>query len=358
MLGACLASIRDVVDQIVVVDTGSADGTVAVARSFGAEVHHWVWTDDFAAARNVGLDQATGRWILYIDADERLAPVSRSDVEALLAPAPEVAFRLLLRPYEGWTPYREYRLWRNDPRIRFEGVIHEKVVPSIHAVGDAEARPIGICDLLLDHVGYEGDQTHKHRRNLPLLRRQLEAEPDNLFNWHHLARVLNGLGEDRQAEDVLREAVAVARAQEFLDANGVLVYSDLVTLHLSRGEPVDELLHEARELYPRNLILIWLQGQALTREDRFDEALVCYEQIASVDVAALPEDDIAYDARLFGDLLHERRALCLFRLGRYEAAAEAYAEALRAAPENHAYRVKRDLAAGRARRAARSSSSA
>src|SRR5205085_8376459 len=124
--------------------------------------------EDFSAARNAALDRCRGDWILYIDADERLAPVSRGTVEELLVDAPEVAFRLLLSPFVGATPYREYRLWRNDPRIRFEGVIHEKVVPSIHAVADADGRSIGICDLLLTHVGYEGDQTRKHRRNLPL----------------------------------------------------------------------------------------------------------------------------------------------------------------------------------------------
>ena len=82
---------------------------------------------------------------------------------------------MLLRPWVGATPYREYRLWRNDPRIRFEGAIHEKVVPAIHAVAEADNRPIGLCDLLLNHIGYEGDQTRKHRRNLPLLRRQVES---------------------------------------------------------------------------------------------------------------------------------------------------------------------------------------
>jgi hypothetical protein len=99
----------------------------------------------------------------------------------LLVGAREVAFRLLLRPVIGATPYREYRIWRNDARIRFRGAIHENVVPSIHAVGAMDRRPIGTCDLLLEHVGYEGDQTRKHLRNLPLLQRQVRITPENLF---------------------------------------------------------------------------------------------------------------------------------------------------------------------------------
>src|SRR5213592_4364106 len=80
----CLASLTDVVDEVVLVDTGSVDSTVEIARAHGATVLHHVWRDDFSAPRNLGLDNARGRWILYIDADERLRPIERSWVEAML----------------------------------------------------------------------------------------------------------------------------------------------------------------------------------------------------------------------------------------------------------------------------------
>lgn len=178
----CLASIAPVVDEIVVVDTGSGDDSREIARRFGAQVVEAPWTDDFSAARNVSLERATGEWILYIDADERLRQVTREAAGRLLTSAEEVAFRILLRPTVGSTAYREFRLWRNDPRIRFEGIIHEKVVPAIGRVAEEEGRAIGSADWLLEHVGYEGDQTPKHHRNLPLLRRELEREPENLFS--------------------------------------------------------------------------------------------------------------------------------------------------------------------------------
>jgi glycosyltransferase involved in cell wall biosynthesis len=346
----CLTSLRDVVDDIVVVDTGSVDDSPAIAAAHGARVFHRPWDDDFAAARNAALDRCESEWILYIDADERLDPVPRATVEALLAGVPEVAFRLLLRPWTGATPYREYRLWRNDPRIRFEGVIHEKVVPAIHAVADADHRPIGVCDLLLNHVGYEGDQTRKHHRNLPLLRRQVRVEPGNVFNWHHLARVLGGLGRHRQSERVLRHAIEVTRAKSVTDPNGVLAYSDLIAIRHERGEDVTELLAEARGMYPHNCLLLWQEARALTAAGRHDEAIAAFDELLAVDLKRLPDYGPAYDERLFGELSHEGRGLCLFRLGRYFEAAAAYAAAAACAPDDPSYPVKQQLALARARR--------
>ena len=346
----CLKSIRDVVDDIVVVDTGSVDDSPAIAAAFGARVHHRAWDDDFAAARNAALDHCDSQWILYIDADERLDPVQRPAVEALLADAPEVAFRLLLRPWTGATPYREYRLWRNDPRIRFEGVIHEKVVPAIHAVATADDRPVGVCDLLLNHVGYEGDQTRKHHRNLPLLRRQVRIEPGNLFNWHHLSRVLAGLGNQGESERVLRHAVEVARAKPFTDPCGVLAYSDLIAIRHERGEDVTALLAEARSLYPLNCWLVWQEARVMTAAARHEEAVAAFDWLLAVDLEQLPADGPAYNERLFGEMAHEGRGLCLFRLGRYEEAAAAYAAAAQCAPDDPSYQVKRQLALARARR--------
>jgi len=284
---------------------------------------------------------------LYIDADERLAPVARSEIERLLVDAPEVAFRLLLRPFVGATPYREYRLWRHDPRIRFEGVIHERVVPSIHAVGAADGRPIGVCDLTLTHVGYEGDLTRKHRRNRPLLERQLAAEPDNLFNWRDLATALAGLGRAQEAEDTLVHAVALGREKPFVDPAGVLAEADLVALRLERGDDVRPLLAEARARYPDNLVLLWLDARARMAAGAFEEAMACFDQLLRVDSSALADQGPAYDGRLIGEFAHDGRAVCLFRLGRFREAAAAWADAEACSADPMAYRVKRRLAQAR-----------
>jgi glycosyltransferase involved in cell wall biosynthesis len=348
VLDGCLASIEDVVDEIVLVDTGSQDDTVEIAVEHGARVIHHEWSGDFAEARNVGLEAARGEWVLYVDADERLTGAGRDGVRELLDGAREVAFRLLLRPDSHSTPYREHRLWRNDPRIRFAGRIHEKVTPAIAAVSRRDRRPIGDCELLLEHLGYEGDQSHKHRRNLPLLRAQLEREPDNLFNRHHLARVLDGLGEHEEALDVLIDAVELARLRP-RDPLGVLAFTDLVRARRARGEDVGALLDEARERYPQNKLLWWVQAAALISARRYSESLGLLEKLVSVELSSLPDEGVAYDRRIFGEFAQEARGVCLVALGRDAQAVEAYERALRENPDSTIYRARLALARGRVR---------
>src|SRR5262249_7770815 len=95
-LARCLNSIRSVADQIVVVDTGSQDRTIQIAQQFGAEVYHFPWCDDFAAARNTALEHATGDWVLILDADEELIPQAKPALLAELGDSRAIAYRLPL----------------------------------------------------------------------------------------------------------------------------------------------------------------------------------------------------------------------------------------------------------------------
>ena len=178
-------------------DTGSADATREIAAAAGARVVDFPWRHDFAAARNHGLLHATGAWILYIDADERARDWDRAALDALLDDRSLVACTVRFRPRSGYTRYREYRLFRNDPRIRFHGVIHETMLPAIQRVVAEDGRRIGESDLAIDHVGYDGERTAKHRRNLPLLRARLAAEPDHVYCWQQLGHTLLALGTRR-----------------------------------------------------------------------------------------------------------------------------------------------------------------
>jgi glycosyltransferase involved in cell wall biosynthesis len=342
----CLKSLEGIVDEVVIVDTGSVDGTVEIARAYGARIFHHEWDNSFANARNAGLDQARSRWILYIDADERLRPISRSSVEELLENAQEVGFQVYLHQLPGYTPTLDYRLWRNDPRVRFWGDMHEKIIYGLVRVGEADGRSIDICDLILDHVGYQGDQRRKYERNLPLLEAQVAIEPSNIFNWRHLSQVLIGCGRLEEGERALEQAVDLAR--EVWNEHGGAAWGDLVRLRHERGTDVRELLAEGRTRWPRNWGLVWLEGQLHLEAGRYEPAIDCFRMLLEVNLDTIPFDGVGFDERIFGELAHEARGLALFRTGRFGEAAEAYAAAQRHAPNSHEYRVKRLLAQSRA----------
>jgi glycosyltransferase involved in cell wall biosynthesis len=98
-LDACLASLGGLVDEIVVVDTGSRDDSLEVAQRHGAVIGHEAWESDFLTPRNRALDLASGDWILYIDADERVRPADHATVRDLLAAATDhVSFRVRFVP--------------------------------------------------------------------------------------------------------------------------------------------------------------------------------------------------------------------------------------------------------------------
>ena len=342
-LGACLASIADVVDEIVVVDTGSVDGTVAVARSYGARVFEIPWRHDFSDARNQALAHVTGRWVLAIDADERLRPVARAEVVDLLDGAAEVAFRVLLYPFAHSTPYLEYRLWRSDAGVRFQGVVNERMVDSLAAV----AGPVGVCGLALDHLGYDGDQTAKLGRNLALLEARLLVEDDNVFDWRQLARALRALGRDEEAEQALVRAVDVSRLHPGATEDS-LAWIDLIEARRDRGGDVALLVAEGRRRWPDNWQLRWVEAQAHLAEGRYRDAVVAFQQLLGVDRATLPAAGIAYDERIFGALAQAGLGACWFEMGRYDEAARAYGAAETSEPDSVEYRTKRIVCQRRA----------
>lgn len=148
-LRRCLQSVEGLVDEMVIVDTGSTDDTVAIAREFTERVSTFTWCDDFSAARNYSLELAQGDWILVLDADEWIEPRHLQQLRDLITTTPLDGFFLQQRNYSnnalepGWKPVSENnaytngysgfrdnpicRLFRNRPGIRFSGRVHELV---------------------------------------------------------------------------------------------------------------------------------------------------------------------------------------------------------------------------------------
>jgi len=352
VLPRCLASIRELVDEIVVVDTGSVDESPRIAAEFGARVFDAEWRNDFAAARNAALDRARGRFILYIDADERAGPLSRETLAGQLADPGLVAATVRFRPRTGFTRYRECRIFRNDPRIRFENVIHETMVPAIEAVVRSDGLRVGHGDLAIDHFGYDDSQAAKHRRDIPLLRERLARDPEHVYSWNHLGRALAGVGDVDGALAAWWCAVGVVRERGARSALDRLPYGSLL-LHPGAADEAEHLLAEALDRFGGDHLFRWLHGRRLAEAGRPGEAIPLFESLIAIDAETFcAADGIAYDARIFGSFSHDALGLCHFRLGDYAESARHYALADAADPGHPGHRIKGRLATARLARQA------
>jgi|GEM_PF-656530 len=258
MLPDCLTSLQDAVDEMVIVDTGSTDATVEIARSFGAKVLFHEWTGSFAEARNVSLQAAGGDWLLVLDADEVLV---QEDVELLRALTQRTwreAFYLSETNHTGEledgnaVTHNALRLFRNRPEYRYEGRLHEQIAHRLPAFLPDRMEASGVR---IEHYGYLGavrDSREKSRRNIELLRLQQDEGVDSAFLHYNLGSEYAAAGEPAAAVAELERAWTMMQAdpggQEFAPA----LTSRLVKALRASGRPADAIVRadEGLERFP------------------------------------------------------------------------------------------------------------
>jgi glycosyltransferase involved in cell wall biosynthesis len=212
-LPRCLESVQGVADEIVLVDTGSTDDTLAIAASFGARVLHHAWQNDFSTARNLGLDAATGEWLLVLDADEALAPETRVRLKPALwlteADALQVTVRNFMPPdlLVSYKDFPSFRLCRNRPGYRYTQTIHEQILPALVEHG---AR-LASADLLIWHYGYVQSTvqgvTQRAARDQAMLEQAVAAEPEHAYLNYQLGALYLREQNLALAEVYLRRAL-------------------------------------------------------------------------------------------------------------------------------------------------------
>jgi tetratricopeptide (TPR) repeat protein len=340
-LPGCLESLRDRVDEVVIVDTGSDDATVEIATRAGVRLLHHTWNHDFAAARNTGLDAISCDWFLYIDADERLRLPNGGVLCDYIDPSAIAAY-VRFRPKTGYTRYRETRLFRCDLRLRFAGRIHETMTPILRTVGASEGLPIASSRVEIDHLGYDDDQFHKHLRNLPLLETAVQEHPDRVYYWYHLAETLDALGRAGEALEAAARGLDSAKRDpsDKQRADASMIRQIMARLLLGRGEDPLALIDSGIARVPEDHGLRFLRGRALLDMGRPIEALDVAACLRRIDPDSLGDGLLAFDRSIFGEKACELAALACLRLGRRRDAGGWFSEAARLAPDLLAYRVK------------------
>jgi len=217
MLPGCLEPLQGVVDEMIVVDTGSTDRTVEIAESFGAKVVSFPWNGSFADARNASIEAASGDWLIYLDADEHMEAQDARHLRALLSRTWREGFYLVETNYTGGSDagsavtHMALRVWRNRPQYRFAGRIHEQ---KTHTMPTYLPERFETTRIRVRHYGYLNQRIvskDKSRRNIQLLEQEAQ-ESRTPFTDYNLGSEYLVLGDHAGARthldrswDALRE---------------------------------------------------------------------------------------------------------------------------------------------------------
>ena len=218
LLPGCLDSIRDWVDEIIIVDTGSNDNTVKIAESYGAKIFHQQWEGDFSRHRNFSIDQAQSDWIFIIDADERMHTEDIPMLKSLLNDKNNNllsinVFNVYGANEEVTTFLPSVRFFRTEKKLRYEGIVHNR----LNYKADEE---IVRANIKLKHLGYGLDPEKmkaKFLRTKELLEQQLKDEPNNAFALFNYAQILKAEGDTYPIKNIPKIIESAQKAVDLTD---------------------------------------------------------------------------------------------------------------------------------------------
>lgn len=288
-LQRCLQSVRDAVDEMIVVDTGSTDGTRAIAADFGAAVYPYVWEDSFAAARNFSLEQASGDWVLWLDADEEVAAGSAGRLREVLETHPsliQLAGVHVVNYYGESPPDRNRSHGMNQVRLfrragnsyRFRNAIHEQLYLPDRIPAESEVLWLPVT---VYHYGYLDETVERHKkgvRNMKLLQQEISGGSIDPWLEYHLASEYYRMDDYTEAYRHVNQSILQFLKQGVMPPSMLykLKYSLLLTSRPDESAVTG--IQYAIELYPDYVDLHYFKGLMLFYLQRYREAAEVFLQ--------------------------------------------------------------------------------
>lgn len=300
LLSRCLESVKGIADEIIIVDTGSTDRTKQIAENFGAKIYDYVWSNDFAAARNESLRHAVGKWILVLDADEYLGSNDHSKwIEFLQKEKPEahLAYTLPVINFTGEKDYQEEmttapvtRLFPNFKGIHFERPIHEQLTR-----GGKEKLLHKKISLEIYHTGYQLQRVtekSKHERNMSIFNEMKKANKLSAYDWFTLGNQYRFGKEEEEALQCYERAAKGATAKEAWYSHCLM---GLISLYFKNGRLDSSWRWTEKELYKYKNFSEYhtIKGIHFETLGFFDDAIASYlEAINTAEQRAKRNQDI------------------------------------------------------------------
>lgn len=361
-----IRSVAAVADQVVVADTHSSDGTARLAADLGARVYEYKWDEDFAAGRNFAIARATGDWVLWLNADEELAPQSVEPLRRCLADRDAfghfVRVRNLLRADDParFSETADLRLFRRRPDLRFVGRLHSALADDVVEAVKRDGQQVRACDVVLVRHAYLSESTEsKLRFTLRLLERELHDRPGDLRYLIEYGRALLRLNDPR-GHAVMAQAADQVVAERHAPApptSKVQVLLEYVLSATPAQPPTRLSPSEARELalrwFPASPRLLYPIAEQSFRAGETLKATELLERLVSLGRSGSYDRSHAFDPGLVGDDALINLAACYRRLGRLDEAEQCYRNLLDS--RHFATHATQGLAAVRSMRPPRSS---
>lgn len=331
LLSDCLKSADGVTDEIIIVDTGSKDKTKEIAREYNAKIIDYPWNDNFSDARNESLKNATGDWILVLDADERLLEKDKTKIKEIIRDKSisGVNLKILVKQTnENIIPayLSEFcRLFRNIPEIRYQRAVHEQILPSIIRINGK----IVESDIVIVHLGYssgEEIQRRKQRRNLEILKKTLEVNPEDAYGLFCLGMTYHAMGKIEKAIRVLSHALRIENnplREELRRVSHVKLsqcYLGIGAIEIARHHAMKAISFSSRISIP-TYVLACIEF----RKCNFSESLKLLKDIESV---YKRKKDSLIDEFIDIAQVYVDKGNCYYRLGEYSKATLEYSNAI------------------------------
>ena len=278
---------KDIMCEQIVVDTGSSDRTVEIAREMGAKIFFFPWINDFAAAKNFAIDQAKGDWIAFLDADESFTPEDTKKIPEILEYVGDDVDGLLTGIVDldennhitsGGTMIR---FFVNRPDLRYVGKIHEHLVrkgrSGLHLTDATE-------QLAFLHTGYQEQEKKdksKFERNRNIILEILKQEPENCDYLGYLGDTYSSDGKNEEARDAYKKAVAAMPEKlGVYDQRSSYTYTNLLRVSQCLNAPeaeVEAIYKEAVEKLPKEPDFDCVMGDWYWRKGQYEKAVQMYE---------------------------------------------------------------------------------
>ncbi|MGX6441640.1 glycosyltransferase [Neobacillus sp. K501] len=285
VLKRCLQSVEGIVDEIVIVDTGSTDLTKVIASQYTNNIFYFEWINDFSAARNYAASKAKGDWIVVLDADEYVDRENLIETISYLKSAPIdlYIYKTNIINFAGehgdqLIQHQHNRIYRNIPSVKFHRKVHEQLMKDDKSVNGAES------PLTIYHSGYMKHvvkEKNKGVRNRKLIEEELQKTDNVAFDYFNLGNELNSIGEYQKALNCYQKAFNLKKDIHYAWVPINIVQLIHCLIFLQRYQDALNVIEDAKKIWTDAIDFYYLQGHIYFLQNRFDDAKLVLNDLLS-----------------------------------------------------------------------------